>query len=172
MPTYSPEYYLKNKEAFKARTKAWAAKNPELKKQLNHNWYEKNKAHVYDINRKFAIENPKLLWARQTINRHKRSKFDVQFTSEELLEFIKDKETCAICEDTLDWMQRNGNGKHLKRASLDRIANEKVMNLNNIQILCLRCNRAKQTMAMQEFIDYCHTVADKYPRSSDAPPTN
>jgi len=43
-------------------------------------------------------------------------------------------------------------------ATLDRMNNEEIMTINNIQIICSKCNRTKSNKTMSEFIEWCNIV--------------
>lgn len=114
----------------------------------------------YGIKRMLAA-NPRILWAQMCINNHKRNGFDIQLTRYELGEMALKTDICPICDVPLAWGYLNG--KKLRNSpSLDRINNEKHITKDNVQIICLFCNRTKITRTMQEFIDYCKHVANKY----------
>jgi len=54
------------------------------------------------------------------------------------------------------------NQKNTVSATLDRINNENHMSIDNVQILCHSCNTAKGTKPMEEYIDHCKFIANKF----------
>jgi 5-methylcytosine-specific restriction endonuclease McrA len=82
-------------------------------------------------------------------------------TTDELVEFVSDKENCEICGKKITWYS---GIKHLISSSptLDRLNNESDIHINNIQLLCNECNRTKGTKTMKEFVNYCKIVSSKY----------
>lgn len=86
-------------------------------------------------------------------------KYDVNMTSIELYEYIKNIETCKICGRKLNWQ----NTKVSKNSpSLDRTNNENFIDITNIQIICHDCNSTKRDRTMEEFIEYCKVVVANY----------
>lgn len=116
--------------------------------------------------RKFRIKrmltaNPRILWAHMSLGNHRYNGFDVQLTKQDLAEMALKTDTCPICDIPLAWGYLNG--KRLRNSpSMDRVNNEKFMTKDNIQVICLYCNRTKIDRTMKEFIDYCKHVAKKY----------
>ena len=52
------EYYLKNKDKIKARTKLWRKNNPEKKRLANAAYKKRNKAKVNNNTKKYKAKNP------------------------------------------------------------------------------------------------------------------
>jgi len=77
-----------------------------------------------------------------------------------LILIAKQSKYCPICNCKLNW--KHGTKLNNYTPTLDRIDNDKTLILNNIQIICWRCNRAKGMMSMKEFINYCKQIANKY----------
>ena len=67
---------------------------------------------------------------------------------------------CPYCGVELDWQRGLGKGGRDSSPSLDRINNEKELRLDNIEIICHRCNSTKYNRTKKEFIDYCIKIAD------------
>jgi 5-methylcytosine-specific restriction endonuclease McrA len=62
-----------------------------------------------------------------------------------------DTHICGICGCTLNWKA----GKKIplpEGPTLDRINNEEIMTLENVQIICHACNRAKGKTPMDEYM--------------------
>jgi len=110
--------------------------------------------------KKYRIEHPHLQWATDTVHNHKKRGFKVHFTIAQLTAIAKVTKRCYICHRELDFSWGTKGKKIVKGSpTLDRINNETDVTLDNIAILCHRCNGAKHTMTMDEFIDYCKRVA-------------
>lgn len=121
-------------------------------------YYERHREEILSKKRKWKNENPKLEWARCTLKNHKVN-CKVCITTEELFEFIKEQDTCEICGCKLEW---HSPKMCSISPTLDRIDNEDYITLDNIQLICHRCNRSKTDRTMKDFIEYCKMVADKY----------
>ena len=131
----------------------------------------KNRKHRYENQKKNITANPKLAWSRSKIYCHIRSGYQVEFTTSQLADFVKDIEICSFCNVKLDWGFRyDGTGRNRLRPSVDRIDNEKILRLNNIQIICWRCNATKYDRTMKEFVDYCKMMANKYDSKEQSKP--
>jgi hypothetical protein len=105
--------------------------------------------------------NPRILWAQMSIGNHYRNGFKLELKRKELEEMALKTDKCTICDIQLAWGYRTGKAYKIS-PSMDRINNEKVITKDNIQILCVRCNRTKADRTMKEFIDYCKYVAKKF----------
>ncbi len=127
----------------------------ECKKQTSKKYYEENKS----LWKEKRIRNAKPMWARTTIRNHRRRGNIVNFTNQELLKFIKEVEVCSICGIKLNWFN---NRICMDSPTLDRMNNEKHLDLNNIQILCCQCNVSKGNRTMGDFVNYCDWVLQKF----------
>jgi 5-methylcytosine-specific restriction endonuclease McrA len=83
----------------------------------------------------------KKVWCYQTLKSHERDGFILDISVDELFDIIKDNKTCAICGTSLKWYS-NGFNCTIS-PTLDRINNEKIINKDNVQILCMACNSSK-----------------------------
>lgn len=99
-------------------------------------------------------------WANQAIGSHRRKGHVINITIDELYDYALDKKNCPICGVSLSWGKKNG---HIRShsPSLDRINNEPELNINNIWIICARCNAAKGDMNMKDFVEYCKNVVKR-----------
>ena len=104
--------------------------------------------------------NPKRAWSRSTLYKHKfRGAFDIKITIDELEHFIKDTEHCDLCKVPLDWSRGTKGGKILYNSpTLDRKNNEHFIALDNIMILCHRCNSGKNEDSVEEYVERCKRV--------------
>ena len=113
--------------------------------------------------KKYLVKNPHYSWAKSTIKAHKRDGYAVNFKPKELADIARKITVCPICSVILKWNQGGSDGK-LKRESptLDRINNEKILDLQTVQIVCHSCNTTKSYRTMVEFVEYCEMVAEKF----------
>lgn len=132
------EYYLKNKEKLKARTRAWAQANPDRIKEFRNQYKitRKDQRRAYHL--KYYAENSARLKARHDsykgkYNRLKNSAkwrglvFDISF--EQYLDVIKEA-SCIYCDSTLP---PRGYG-------LDRIDSLVGYIVGNVVPCCKICN--------------------------------
>ncbi len=99
-------------------------------------------------------------WASGALRSHKRKGHKINITIEELYKYSLDKKFCPICGKELSWGGKNGRIRS-HSPSLDRINNESELNMNNVWIICARCNAAKGDLTMKGFIDYCKLVVKR-----------
>jgi len=107
--------------------------------------------------------NPIRVWCNSTLYHHKKEGFNICITQEELKHIAKETLVCNICGCVLNWTPYTSNGKTQQNSpSLDRINNDTIITKENIQIICHQCNRTKGERTMEEFINYCKMVVNKY----------
>lgn len=135
--------------------------------------YNKKSLEKYNDNKeKFNLDgktwrrtNPKRVWAHNVIRTHIKCGFIVNITTDELINFIKDQTHCNICGKELHFSVGDKDGKsNIDSPTIDRIDNEQEMNLNNIQLVCMNCNRRKGADTMEDFIEYCIMISHKFGR--------
>lgn len=180
---YAKKYEIKNKEKREAYRR-----NPEVRrhrKKYMQNYvkrvdvvgklkkyhkkynakYEK-KLETKEYRKEWRVEHPKEFWASSTLSYHKRKEHKIEITKKQIYGFINNIENCTICGKELNFLPYKNHGKRTgpisNSPSLDRVDNEKIIKLNNIQILCYECNTTKGKRTMKEFIDYCKKVTLKY----------
>lgn len=145
------QQYINNRDIIKARSKKRYENKKEEVGKTNYLWYQ---------------NNVKRAWCSNTRCQHKKDGYIIEFSTKELYDKIKDIENCEICNNKLDWTR--GNKQTVKRnsPSLDRKENEVIMKLNNVHVVCHRCNATKRDRNMKEFIEYCKEIylknKDKY----------
>ena len=125
---------------------------------------EKNKKYnTSEAYKKWVKHRPHYAWAKSSIKSHKRKGFEVNIVVKELAEIAKKIKYCPFCDVLLSWNQGNGDGKlHPNSPTLDRINNGKVINRDNIRIICHRCNTTKSGRNMEEFVNYCRGIIERY----------
>lgn len=106
--------------------------------------------------------NTKSNWASRTLSSHKSRGHTINISREELIEFLENKTKCELCGRELNW---ESNKKKIRQDSptLDRMNNENVIDIDNIMILCHRCNASKQDRTLKEFVDYCKEISKIHP---------
>lgn len=99
-------------------------------------------------------------WANQAIGSHRRKGHTIELTIDELYNFALEVKNCPICGVELSWGKKNGHIRN-HSPSLDRINNDPVLNINNIWIICAKCNAAKGDLNMEEFVEYCRNIVKR-----------
>jgi len=118
-------------------------------------YYKKNPERA----KKYYRKNLYRIWAIATINHHKKRDFDVIIIIDELEELAKNTIYCPLCDIKLKWEKGK---KQDNSPTLDRINNEKILTLDNIKIICSKCNTTKSNRTMNEFIKYCTKISNKF----------
>jgi len=99
------------------------------------------------------------LWVNSTISKHKR-KYQVNISRNELIILAKNIKYCTYCNVKMNY--NRGKGIQDNSPALDRIDNEKILNMNNVQIICHKCNTTKSNRTHKEFINYCKMIVNKF----------
>lgn len=127
--------------------------------------YRKNNPEKIHSSIKKYRNNPRnkyKIYASTTLNDHKRNNFIVNITINELEKLAINTNFCIYCGIELNY---NRGYKFMaldNSPSLDRINNENEMNMENVQIICHKCNAIKHDMTHLEFIKYCKHIFDKF----------
>lgn len=100
-------------------------------------------------------------WLEKSYASHVRAAFDIRANGSELVKLAKKTTRCRICDCVLDWKGNRSNGND-RRPTLDRKNNESYISIDNVQIICRKCNRTKSDRTMSEFIEYCKNVANRF----------
>jgi hypothetical protein len=112
--------------------------------------------------KEWQCKNPLKYWARYTVKNHKFNGHEVNITKEELVELAIQTTTCGICGCELIYNKGTNGKQTLNSPSLDRKDNGHIMNLDNVWIICLRCNQHKSSKTMKEYVTYCTMIANKF----------
>ena len=123
-------------------------------------WYANNRERSREISRRWQVNNPERRWVINTLSSHRQKDFEVNITIDALTELAKNTKTCLLCGCELDWSVNTKGYLQFNSPSLDRIDNADTLTLDNVQIICYRCNVTKQNRSMKEFVEYCKLVAD------------
>ena len=98
-------------------------------------------------------------WATSSIRHHEKRGFDMNVTITELSEHAKTITHCPMCGIELKWYYGNLSPNS---PTVDRVDSNNTLDMNNIQIICHRCNMAKRDRTMKEFVEYCKMVVEKF----------
>ncbi len=124
---------------------------------------EDNKDKISASSKEYYRNNPHKMWAQGTIKNHKKRGFMIEETVDWLTEMAQTISRCSLCDIELQWSCGNKNGRPLSNSpSLDVIdSTNKVIDKNNIQIVCYACNAGKGIDSNKEYIARCQRVVDK-----------
>src|SRR3972149_10470373 len=111
-------------------------------KETRKKYRQSQKSIVYIKN--WNKENSYRIWAVKTLLQHKKRKFNIIISYNELELLAKNTKNCTYCNIQLDWSIGNKGKAKFNSPSLDRINNEKEIRLDNVQILCWQCNFTKR----------------------------
>ena len=126
-------------------------------------YYQRNKDLINVRSAIQRAEKPREYWAYSTMCGHRRRGCTVFIERKQLIELAYKTDKCMICGIDLDWDSIGKGGVPQKNSpSLDRVNCDKILVLNNIQIVCNLCNLTKNSRTMDEFISYCKLVTDRY----------
>lgn len=109
----------------------------------------------------YKEQHPQAFRARATINNHRIKGIDIKVSREEL-EKLFETTHCPICGCEFDKTRTISNGNS---PSLDRLNNENELRIDNVWVICKKCNITKSNRTMKEFYDYCKTVVIKFEES-------
>jgi len=115
-----------------------------------------------ECEKEYARKNPRRRWAIACLSGHRRRGYVTEITSKELYKMALKTEKCLICETQLDWRLGNKGRMNRNSPTLDRVDNEDVIRIDNIAILCYRCNATKRDRTLREFLDYCNAVIVRF----------
>jgi len=151
------EYYQKNKEELKRKMREYNKNNPEKGRAYR----RKNKEKLAKYNKEWRKENYHRYWVNATLGNHKRKGHIINIKPDELEQLAKNTNYCPICGIKIKWYM-GGKNKKPNSPTLDRIENKNEININNIQIICDKCNVTKQDRTMKEFVEYCAKVSNRF----------
>lgn len=144
------------KKNCRERMRRWRKNNPEKEKEIRKRFREKNPHYHKEYRMKYPIKD----WVYATIANHKK-RYKVNVKAKELISLANLTTHCSICNKKLDYS--HGKKKlNLASPTIDRINNEKVLNKNNIWIVCHQCNTTKGIRKFNEFVKYCEMVVNKF----------
>ena len=104
----------------------------------------------------------RMIWAERTLAGHKHRGCLIKIEKNTLFKLAVMIKNCPLCGNTLAWSLKDSSGKiNNNSPTLDIIdpKNNSFL-LENVQIICWFCNRAKSSKSMKEFKDYCQKVVE------------
>lgn len=158
MPIKAKYYQEHRKDILEQMKKRYA--NPEVKKQIK-KYYKENHEKIMIKHGEWEARNVHRRWAYGVLGKHKERGFKINITINKLVDLALRAKHCSYCNIGLKYRNKVHGGRR-DSASLDRIGNTKNINLNNIQIICMRCNATKHDRTHAEFMDYCTMISNKF----------
>jgi len=142
---YAHDYYKTNKEKIAARQVAYNAANKEVIAERKAAKYQADTAK----RAAYRIAHPKMYWAERTVGHHRLTGKKIR---EDVLAMAEQTTHCPICQCELKY---SGAGTAWHSASLDRKLNDQSKSIDNIWIVCRRCNTTKLDRSMEEMDEWC-----------------
>ena len=155
---YNKKYRKEHANELKRAKSRWYFKNKKQALEKSKLWRNNHPGCRTGEKRKYRLKYPHRVWCQHTLYSHRGRGFTTSINSRTLESLAKTITHCPCCGNKLIWSK--GDKSHVSPFSptLDRINNEKMMNKNNIEIICHRCNTAKGAGTKQELLKYCKQV--------------
>jgi hypothetical protein len=118
-----------------------------------------------DRMKKWSHDNPHRRRASATIGSHQRKGINVLITLPEMVELFETTTHCSICGCKLQ--RKLGYGLKPNSPSLDRKDNGKDLSIDNVWIICNRCNTVKQNLTMKELYKWCKNFVNKFSKDCE-----
>ena len=136
----------------------------ECQNKIAKEYRENNKDKVNNTIKKYRnnINNKFKIFASTTINDHKRNGYTVNITKHELEKIAENTIRCIYCDVELNYNRGDKYKTMINSPSMDNIENKKTIYINDIRIICHRCNTIKNSMSHKEFIEYCKKIYLKF----------
>lgn len=135
----------------------------QCQSKYNKVYGQKNKDILRAQRQKRRQEYPYESWSYRTKCNHAGKGFTLLMTLEDIMNLAQKSTHCEICGDMFDWFATREKGSICTNSpTLDRVNNETTLTLQNVQIICSRCNLTKSDRTMTEFIDYCRLVVKRF----------
>jgi 5-methylcytosine-specific restriction endonuclease McrA len=153
---YMKDWYTKNKEDRARYNSVWYKNNKDKRKKYK----EDNKGKISQWGKEYRIKNPHRVWSTMSLHSHRYRGYLVNITTEELENLSKETTHCPYCGIELSWV---GNKKlKFNSPTLDRINNEKELRLDNVEIICYKCNTTKGDRTKEHFLDFCRLIVKRF----------
>lgn len=162
---YQREWRIKNRKHIQEERIKYRENNREHMNEVARIWRANNKEKFKEMNRLHRIKNHYRYWARGVLLGHKNRGNIINITLDELIDLAKKTNTCLYCNDVLDY--ERDKGIHDTTASIDRKDNGNELSLENINIICYKCNATKRSRTHKEFIEYCKIIVNKFGDTND-----
>lgn len=132
------EYYLKNKDKIKARSRAWTLNNPE-------------KARINGRKGGAKYQKTPKGYFKAILGRTKYIGKPIEITQEQFLEWHNNQpKFCHYCRTPEDRLYLRRSNKVIKRLTIDRKDNSLGYTLSNICLACMLCNSIKSNVFTEE----------------------
>jgi hypothetical protein len=99
--------------------------------------------------KEYKIKNRKREWALGTLRNHRKKGNEILINVDQLEELAEETTHCKYCGRKLQWERFKGFTDAVP--TLDRINNENIISIDNIDIICHNCNSAKGKLNINEF---------------------
>lgn len=136
-------------------------------KKCRKEMYHENKSVNAKKEKEYRVNNPFELWAMHTRINHKNRGVEIDITVRELVDIAKlaADSGCYYCGTKME--MRTGKGKSGNFSpnsfTVDIIdSSKKIMNAENIKIVCHSCNAGKGSQTHEEFVIKSKNVADRW----------
>ena len=165
-----------DKQKARERAKAWRAANPERTREISKKCREKNRDKILATQKAWRANNP-TEYRRNRLKEQeslsgilaglrggaKRRNLAFDLTPEE----FKSKVEASGMRCTVSGRPLNLSTHSPDKLSLDRIDSDKGYSFDNVQVVALCVNLAKNSLSMSDFITLCHQIANGNPCPSN-----
>jgi 5-methylcytosine-specific restriction endonuclease McrA len=103
--------------------------------------------------------NPFMAWASKSNTRHRMRGIAVTVDVRKLAELASKSPICPHCGVALDYAPFKGQ-QQSNSATVDRVNNDGGVNADNIQIVCMSCNRRKGKRSPAQFLERLSATAE------------
>ena len=154
--------YKEDPEKYRRIQQKYVKNNPEAVTKTKRKYRNKNRDKININHLKWLSTKPRIYkkWAERTIKGHIDHNLNVDINLEYLTSLAENTTYCSMCGAFLKW--EYGKGSVPNSPTLDRISNDKYMNMYNVWIICRKCNTLKGRMKMPDFVAYCKTIVEKF----------
>jgi 5-methylcytosine-specific restriction endonuclease McrA len=152
---YFKEHYQDNKDRYTENSTAYYLKNRSHVLEKCKEYRNRNKDRI----KSNYLKKIHRYWAQNSIYNHRKRKFIIKVTTDELENLAKNTQECLYCGEKLNWSWGRGHSSH--SPTLDRINNEVEIRIDNVEIICRRCNATKYDRSKEDFIRYCEMIVNR-----------
>jgi 5-methylcytosine-specific restriction endonuclease McrA len=98
-------------------------------------------------------------WISNSLYSHRRKGIIIKVDRETIKHLIAQARNCPLCGVKMKF----GNRKvRMNSPTIDRVNNSKIINKNNIWIICWECNMTKGKKSLKELVKFCKKVYFKF----------
>jgi len=164
---YMKDFYQKNKNKY---YQDYRQKNREKILKMGKEWRDRNKLKCSVYSKDYHEIHPQYhkkynnsikAWVVRSFCGHKKRGFVVDISVNDLIERAENTNECPRCGVKFDWK----NGRHLKNWQMPCIAcltHNQTLTLENIEIICKKCNTQQNNDSLEEFFSYCRQFINLY----------